>query len=208
MMTADVISQNIEIAAERHIYENRKSPEFVEKHNLADTTYMLPTWVPREYLDWDPSRTARFGLSGLLLNGPCGYFWLRNLERTFGTGHSFQIVIKKVCSDAFIYTPFISGCFFSFQGILEGKGALELYEKLETKWINSMQVSWRFWPVVNLFSFTFLPFQFRMLFNNFMSMGWNTFLSGLNNSKAVDAVVNHELSGTSCNCLQCRSIMF
>ncbi len=48
---------------------------------------------------------------------------------------------------------------------------------LKTKIWNTMLDCWKLWPVANMISFTFVPVQLRVLFMNFVGLGWNMYLS-------------------------------
>jgi protein Mpv17 len=182
----------------------------------------MPTWVPREYLlDLDWKRTVRFGLSGALLNGPCGFKWMMLMEKIFGTHKSVRVIIGKIAADALIYSPFIIAMFFSFQGVLERKTLFEIVEKIENKFKHAILLSWSIWPLANLVGLLAIPFKYRMLFNNILSVGWNTYMSQYNCSTIEQMDLNSEqlhesselgqkIKGESiqCYCLRCRSTVF
>lgn len=41
----------------------------------------------------------------------------------------------------------------------------------------TMKVCWKLWPVANLLNFAFVPASLRVLFMNFIGLGWNIYLS-------------------------------
>lgn len=41
----------------------------------------------------------------------------------------------------------------------------------------TLLVCWKLWPVANLINFAFVPANLRVLFLNFVGLGWNIFLS-------------------------------
>jgi len=43
---------------------------------------------------------------------------------------------------------------------------------------------WRYWPIVQIINFTYVPPQLRVLFSNFAGLFWNIFISLKNNRKS------------------------
>ena len=41
----------------------------------------------------------------------------------------------------------------------------------------TLLVCWKLWPVANLLNFAFVPANLRVLFMNFVGLGWNIYLS-------------------------------
>ena len=59
---------------------------------------------------------------------------------------------------------------------------------------NTVPVSWvnscKLWPAVTAFSFAFIPIEYRSIFGGVIAIGWQTYLSLLNQRAA--AVEEHE----------------
>lgn len=70
------------------------------------------------------------------------------------------------------------GVFLSSMATMEGGSPKK---KLETTWWPALQANWVVWPVVQYINFTFLPLQYRLFFANIVSIGWNSYLSWVNN---------------------------
>jgi protein Mpv17 len=57
-------------------------------------------------------------------------------------------------------------------------------DTVPTSWKNS----WKVWPIVTAFSFTYIPPQYRNIFAGVIAIGWQTYLSWLNKSaEAMEA---------------------
>ena len=71
------------------------------------------------------------------------------------------------------------------QTLLAGASFGEIVERIKntvpTSWINSCKV----WPVVTAFSFTYIPIQYRSIFGGVIAIGWQTYLSLLNQRAAA-----------------------
>lgn len=81
------------------------------------------------------------------------------------------------------------------QTLLAGASFPEIVERIQntvpTSWINSCKV----WPIVTAFSFTYIPIQYRSIFGGVIAIGWQTYLSLLNQKAAAQEERNHELEG-------------
>jgi hypothetical protein len=76
------------------------------------------------------------------------------------------------------------------QSLLSGATGPEIIERIKhtvpTSWINSCKV----WPVVTAFSFTYIPIQYRSIFGGVIAIGWQTYLSLLNQRAAAEEEVH------------------
>lgn len=84
-----------------------------------------------------------------------------------------------------LFTPLFNSYFFGMQTLLSGASIPEIVERIKntvpTSWINSCKV----WPVVTAFSFTYIPIQYRSIFGGVIAIGWQTYLSLLNQRAAA-----------------------
>jgi protein Mpv17 len=78
------------------------------------------------------------------------------------------------------------------QSLLSGATGLEIVERIKntvpTSWINSCKL----WPVVTAFSFTYIPIQYRSIFGGVIAIGWQTYLSLLNQRAAAKEEMEHD----------------
>lgn len=70
--------------------------------------------------------------------------------------------------------------FLSVMAILEGN---DVREKLDKNYVTGVKANWMLWPIVQAVNFKFVPLEHRVLVVNVISVGWNCFLSSLNNSR-------------------------
>lgn len=56
------------------------------------------------------------------------------------------------------------------------------YEKLQNNWWNVYKAGWMVWPVFQIISLTSIPPHLRSFVSNFVSIGWNCFLSSVHNT--------------------------
>jgi protein Mpv17 len=72
------------------------------------------------------------------------------------------------------------------QSLLSGASVPEIIERIKntvpTSWLNSCKV----WPAITAFSFTYIPIQYRSIFGGVIAIGWQTYLSLLNQRAAAE----------------------
>ncbi|CAM9970554.1 unnamed protein product [Pylaiella littoralis] len=93
--------------------------------------------------------------------------------------------LKMVTLDQAIGAPLVNaGFMFLFTlatALTTGSGALEAGSqagaKLKNNLWGTLLVCWRIWPVANTINFAFVPAKLRVLFMNFVGLGWNIYLS-------------------------------
>ena len=86
--------------------------------------------------------------------------------------------MARVACDQLAFAPVMIGVFLSSMATMEGGSPKH---KLETTWWPALKANWMVWPFVQMVNFTFLPLQHRVLFANVVSIGWNSYLSWVNN---------------------------
>lgn len=79
------------------------------------------------------------------------------------------------------------------QGALSGAGLTEIVERIGNTVPTSWKNSWKLWPVVTAFSFAFVKVEFRGLFAGVIAIGWQTYLSILNQRAAKMEKSEHTL---------------
>lgn len=89
------------------------------------------------------------------------------------------------------------------QSLLSGATLPEITERIKhtvpVSWVNSCKI----WPAVTAFSFTFIPLQFRSIFGGVIAIGWQTYLSLLNQRAAAKEEIEHKIEVENCESQQC-----
>jgi protein Mpv17 len=75
---------------------------------------------------------------------------------------------------------------------LEGNSIGETQQRLQSKFTDALTASWQFWPIANVLNFAFVPVQFRVLYNNSLSLLWNGYLSHLNGTTPELSLLERE----------------
>lgn len=71
--------------------------------------------------------------------------------------------------------PFLAATLTDGIGMQAGKAAGSM---VKNKLWGTMVTCWKIWPLANLINFAFVPAPLRVLFMNFVGLGWNIYLAG------------------------------
>ncbi|TLD35199.1 hypothetical protein E2P81_ATG11318 [Venturia nashicola] len=141
---------------------------------------------------YDPQRTVRALLIGSIAAIP-GYHWFLYLARNFNYASKPGSILIKVLVNQMVFTPIFNSYFFAMQSALSGAGFAEIVERIKNTVPTSWKNSWKLWPVVTAFSFAFVRVELRGLFAGVIAIGWQTYLSILNQRAAKMEKSEHVL---------------
>ncbi|XP_076232924.1 mpv17-like protein 2 isoform X1 [Calliopsis andreniformis] len=145
------------------------SPE-EEQHKFNSTMSSTTDIYVHDYV-----RTRNMMSVGLI-QGPFHHWFYTVLDKTI-PGRNALSVAKKTCLDQIIASPTCLGIFFIGLGILECHKIEEIFEELRIKLYDTWKVDCCFWPPTQCVNFFFIPFRYRVLYINFMTMIYDIFLS-------------------------------
>ncbi|KAH6950391.1 hypothetical protein BKA56DRAFT_682550 [Ilyonectria sp. MPI-CAGE-AT-0026] len=126
------------------------------------------------------SRTARMLFYGGVVFGPSATTWYRFLSRHIVSPNKTAQTVRRVACDQLIFAPTFTGVFLTSMAVLEG---VHPVEKLSERYLDALKANYLIWPAVQFFNFKLIPVQYQLLVVNLTSIGWNAFLSLLNNAK-------------------------
>ena len=121
------------------------------------------------------------------------------LHNNFNFTSKFLSILTKVCVQQAVFTPVFNTYFFSVHSLLSGATFEETFERLKKALPVSITNSVKLWPAVTAFSFMYVPPQFRNVFAGCIAVGWQTYLSWLNQKAAreVEVAEMQELGASS-----------
>ncbi|KAL1997901.1 hypothetical protein VTN02DRAFT_469 [Thermoascus thermophilus] len=132
---------------------------------------------------YDPLRTLRHLTVGLVSSIP-SYKWFMFLHHHFNYASKPLSILAKVCVQQACFTPVFNTYFFSMQSLLAGASLEETWARLQKAVPTSIKNSVKLWPAVTAFSFLYVPPHFRSVFGGTVAVGWQTYLSWLNQKAA------------------------
>lgn len=126
----------------------------------------------------DTLRILRLGAYGLFIDGPVGSLWYEVLEKYICPDDptSNQAVALKTAADQVIWAPAMTVIFFAVVKLLEGHPEGIVPTVLE-KTMPTVVANYMVWPLAHVINFKYVPRDFRILYNNSVSIAWLTWLS-------------------------------
>lgn len=82
--------------------------------------------------------------------------------------------------DQVLFTPITLGTYFIYNARAEGCGWTDVKMRLENNYTTALMANYKLWPVAQALNFTIIPLNYRVIFVNFVAIGWNAYLSNLN----------------------------
>lgn len=116
------------------------------------------------------------------------------LGNNFNYSSKLLSILTKVVVQQTIFTPIFNTYFFSVHSLLGGATFDETWERLKKALPVSIQNSVKLWPAVTAFSFMYVPAQFRNVFSGCIAVGWQTYLSWLNQKAAKEVLAAEQLA--------------
>ncbi|KAK2738340.1 hypothetical protein FQN57_007100 [Myotisia sp. PD_48] len=145
---------------------------------------------------YDPLRTLRHLTVGGISSVP-NYIWFMFLHNNFNFASKPLSILTKVVVSQSCFTPVFNTYFFSMQSLLSGASLEETWERVKKALPVSLVNSVKLWPAITAFMFLYVDPQFRSIFAGGIAVGWQTYLSWLNQKAAreVEEKQNATLDG-------------
>ncbi|KAI0014851.1 hypothetical protein F4780DRAFT_766578 [Xylariomycetidae sp. FL0641] len=124
------------------------------------------------------ARTGRMFLYGGAVFGPAATTWFGVLQRHVVLRNKNAEILARVACDQLLFAPTMIGVFLSSMATLEGSS---VREKLQRSYIPALSTNYLVWPFVQGANFKLVPLHHRVLVVNLVSIGWNCYLSMVNN---------------------------
>ncbi len=155
--------------------------------DLSSQVVMTNAFLEAQY---EPIRGLRAMLIGSISAIP-GYKWFLFLGRHFNYNSWLLSIGTKIVVNQTFFTPLFNTYFFGMQTLLSGGSFKDAKERVINTVPVSWKNSWKLWPAVTAFSFTFIPWQYRNVFAGVIAIGWQTYLSWLNRKDEARQTLEH-----------------
>lgn len=131
-------------------------------------------------------------LYGFIYGGPFGHYFHKLMDRIFaGRKKDGTTILKKVVLEQVTSNPFNNVLYMCYIGImLEGRTWTSLKNKVLSDYPGVQLNAWRFWPIVSLINYKYMPLNLRPLFANLAAVCWANYLKWMVLSSAAVPVVN------------------
>lgn len=133
---------------------------------------------------YDPYRSVRALIIGGTFSLP-SYHWFLFLShwRAISFPHRpYFSLVARILVHQIVFSPVFNTYFFSMQSLLslEGPQPEKAWARVKETVPTSVMNSWKFWPLVTAFSFTFVRPRSRSVFGGVVAVGWQAYLGLLN----------------------------
>ena len=132
---------------------------------------------------FDPARTLRWGIAGLICHGPYFFAGFSLLDKFYSkaAATSFSTVAKKTLIAQLVLFPPYLVMLFGLMAVLEGKSTkTEIVKKIEERVPAAFTGGCLYWPVANGLNFYLVPSTMRVPYLALSAGVWNSYLSWTN----------------------------
>lgn len=143
---------------------------------------------------YEPIRGFRAMIIGGIISIP-SYKWFLWLGRNFNYASHLRSLAAKIVVSQMLFTPVFNTYFFGMQTLLSGGSLKDARDRVIATVPVSWKNSWKLWPAVTAFTFTFIRPVNRSVFAGVVAIGWQTYLSWLNRTAEAVAKASKIKSG-------------
>uniref|UniRef100_A0A0K0EJ29 Mitochondrial inner membrane protein Mpv17 n=1 Tax=Strongyloides stercoralis TaxID=6248 RepID=A0A0K0EJ29_STRER len=137
--------------------------------------------------DFDVSRSIRFFVVPCFYIAPILSKYFPLLAKMPGTTKMRPLYM--VLFDQTMFSPFFSSSVIMSFRLTEGFTLSESFDSLKKEFWDIYKTSLKFWPIVQLANFYFVPIHFRVFLTQVAALIWNVFLSFKLNKDEEDHIV-------------------
>jgi len=130
--------------------------------------------LKKPQINWN--RTLHMSTSFGLTSGFLCHFWYNYLDKVF-PGRGIKVVVQKIAWDQVLFSPICIIACLVVAGRLEQQSASNLASTTLQLGGRLYLAEWVIWPPAQFVNFYFLPTKFRVLYDNIISLVYDTYTS-------------------------------
>jgi len=130
--------------------------------------------LKRPPINWN--RTLHMSTSFGLTSGFLCHFWYNYLDKAL-PGRGLKVVVRKIVFDQVLFSPICITACLLVAGRLENQSSSYLLSQTIQVGGRLYLAEWVIWPPAQFVNFYFLPTRFRVLYDNIISLVYDTYTS-------------------------------
>jgi hypothetical protein len=138
----------------------------------------------------DLGRSARSGAAGLIYHGPMAHYWLNFLDKSLSFGGAWWAALPKVAADQGPMAVLDNTFYSLLTGALAFRDPREVLRDVRANFKPGFMANLRFWPMVHFVTFTMVPIELQVLWEDSADIVWICILSTLNNEDGSEALLD------------------
>jgi protein Mpv17 len=120
----------------------------------------------------DLGRAARSGAAGFIGHGPIRHYWLDFLDTSLTFGGAWWALGPKIAMDQGAMAVVENAIYSLLMGAFAFKEPEDILRDVRTSTVPQFQASIRFWPLVDLITFTVIPVELQVLWEDVAEIMW------------------------------------
>lgn len=139
----------------------------------------------RDLAALDLGRSVRSGATGFLGLGPLEHYWLNFLDQSLSFDGASWAVVAKVALEDGPMTIVYNTLYSLLMGALALQDPRDVLDEVRATIVPGFYAAIRFWPLVDLITFSVIPIEFQVLWINGAEMIWIIILTGVRGTFAT-----------------------
>ena len=125
----------------------------------------------------DRWRVTRSAVAGFVSHGPQCHFWGLFLDTHVQVGGAATTLLAKIVLDQTVFALYLNSVFCLLLETMKGNSWRSALQQVRATSWPSLKSSWRLWPAVNALTYSVVPQPMRVLWMDFIEIGWVAILA-------------------------------
>jgi len=141
-------------------------------------------------VNWN--RTLHMSTAFGLTSGFLCHYWYNYLDK-FLPGRGLRVIIQKIAWDQVMFSPVCITACLIVAGKMENKSASTLTSETIQLGGRLYLAEWIIWPPAQFINFYYLPTKYRVLYDNLVSLIYDTYTSNVKHTVSVNEKLEERL---------------